>query len=223
LKKSAIIVAGGTGTRMNTAVPKQFLPVAGKPMVMHSLQAFMDAVPGISLVLALPRNHFDTWRKLCREYAFTAPHELTPGGETRFHSVRNALAITGDGLVAVHDGARPLLSGALILRTFMEAERFGNCIPVIPVNESVRKIKGGLNRPVERDTLRIVQTPQVFDSVLLRKAYQQDWQENFTDDATVVESMGGTIHLTEGDPANIKITYRQDVAIAELLFEKLHA
>ena len=224
MKKSAIIVAGGIGTRMNTVVPKQFLLLAGKPMVMHSMCAFLDAFPEIFLVLALPGDQFNFWQYLCKEYAFNAPHQLVAGGKTRFHSVQNALCVMpGEGLVAVHDAARPLVSGALIKKAFLTAELLGNCIPVIPINESVRKIVGETSIPVDRNTLRMVQTPQVFHGASLRKAYQQDFQERFTDDSMVMESTGETIHLIDGDLSNIKITNQRDIAFAEILFEKSHA
>ena len=205
---------------MDNAVPKQFLLLAGKPMVMHSMTAFMNAIPGISLVLVLPRDQFAKWQELCMEHHFTAPHQLVAGGEARFHSVQNALpAISDEGLVAVHDGARPLVSTSLIRRAFQTAGLYGNCIPVIPVNESIRKISGETNMPVDRGNLRVVQTPQVFQCEILKKAYEQDYQPQFTDDAMVLESLGETIHLTDGDLFNIKITHPHDLAIAEMLFE----
>ena len=205
---------------MNNAVPKQFLLLAGKPMVMHSMTAFMNAIPGISLVLVLPRDQFAKWQGLCMEHHFTAPHQLVAGGETRFRSVQNALpAIPDEGLVAVHDGARPLVSETLIRRAFQTAELLGNCIPVIPVNESIRKLSGESNMPVDRGNLRVVQTPQVFQCEILKKAYEQDYKPQFTDDAMVLESLGESIHLIEGDLFNIKITHPHDLAIAELLFE----
>jgi 2-C-methyl-D-erythritol 4-phosphate cytidylyltransferase len=220
LKNSAIIVAGGTGTRMNQPIPKQFLPLAGKPMVMHGMQAFSDAFPGINLVLALPGDQFDCWNELCKESGFNIPHQLVAGGKTRFHSVQNALqAVTTKGLVAIHDGARPLISADLIKRVFMTAELFGNCIPVIPVIESVRKINGETSFPVDRNTLCLVQTPQVFRFETLIKAYCQEFREEFTDDASVVENTGETVHLTQGEPSNIKITHLHDLALAQWLIK----
>ena len=193
-------------------------------MVMHSMLAFLDAFPEISLILALPRDQFNFWQYLCTEHAFHLPHQLAAGGNSRFHSVQNALSVMpGEGLVAVHDGARPLISGALIQKAFQTAEIMGNCIPVIPVNESIRNIGGESSIPVDRNTLRMVQTPQVFYSVTLRKAYKQEFQERFTDDAMVMENMGETIHLIDGDLSNIKITHQNDIALAEILFEKLHS
>jgi 2-C-methyl-D-erythritol 4-phosphate cytidylyltransferase len=218
LKKSAIIVAGGTGTRMNTGIPKQFLLLGGKPMLMYSIEAFYLAFPDSFIVLALPAGQFSSWQKLCDQYAFKLPHQLVAGGETRFHSVQNALTvIEEDGLVAIHDGARPLISVALIRAAFLTAGQLGNCIPVIPVNESVRSVSGDFNRPVNRSDYRIVQTPQVFHSAILKKAYRQEFSENFTDDAMVAEGIGETIHLIDGDPVNLKITHPYDLAAAEVL------
>ncbi len=187
------------------------------------MQPFVDVFPEISLILVLPPDQFIFWQNLCREYAFNVPHQLVAGGKTRFHSVQNAMKVlSGEGLVAVHDGARPLISKSLIQRAFHTAELLGNSIPVIPVNDSFRKICGEISVPVDRNTLRMVQTPQVFDGASLKKAYEQDFQERFTDDAMVMESMGETINLTEGDLSNIKITHPDDIVLAGRLFETLH-
>ncbi len=202
-------------------VPKQFLLLAGMPVVMHSLQAFHHAFPGISLVLALPRNQFGLWTGLCDQHGFTIPCTLVAGGDTRFHSVQQALAaVDNDGLAAVHDSARPLVSVSLIRSVFTLAEIHGNCVPVIPVNESIREIREGRSIPVDRNSLRTVQTPQVFHIRQLKEAYRQTFREQFTDDATVVESTGAAIFLAEGDPVNIKITHLHDLAMAEIILEK---
>jgi 2-C-methyl-D-erythritol 4-phosphate cytidylyltransferase len=218
LKKSAIIVAGGTGSRMNAGIPKQFLLLAGKPMLMHSIEAFYLAFPDISIILVLPANQFPSWRDLCARHGFTLPHRLVAGGETRFHSVQNALSVTGDGgLVAIHDGARPLVSASLIRDAFLTAGQLGNCIPAIPLGESLRMLQGAASRAVDRSEYRMVQTPQVFQTAIIKKAYLQEFREQFTDDAMVAESIGETIHLIDGDPANMKITYPCDLAAAEAL------
>lgn len=206
---------------MNSITPKQFLLLGGKPLLMHSLSAFPSAYPDISLVLALPADQFSRWQELCDQYDFSIPHQVVAGGETRFHSVQNALpVITGEGLVAIHDGARPLVTRALIRKVFAAAEQSGNCIPVISLNESLRIISGTASHAVDRNTCRIVQTPQVFHTTILKNAYLQPFREQFTDDATVVESIGETIYLVDGDPANLKITNPDDLAAAEILIRQ---
>jgi 2-C-methyl-D-erythritol 4-phosphate cytidylyltransferase len=218
LKKFAIIVAGGSGTRMNSGIPKQFLPLAGKPMLMHSIEAFFHACPDVSIVLALPAGHFSSWQQLCEQHDFKLSHQLVAGGETRFHSVQNALsAIDDDGLVAIHDGARPLVPESLIREAFLIAGQLGNCIPVIPLNESVRILSGDTNLAVNREVYRLVQTPQVFHVAIIKKAYEQKFREQFTDDAMVAESIGETINLIDGDPVNLKITHPGDLATAEAM------
>jgi 2-C-methyl-D-erythritol 4-phosphate cytidylyltransferase len=217
-KKSAIIVAGGLGTRMNSGIPKQFLLLGEKPMLMYSMEAFTKAYPAITVILALPAGHYVAWQRLCDEYAFMHPHHLVAGGQTRFHSVQNALqAIDGDGLVAIHDGARPLVSVSLIQATFLAAEEWGNCIPVTPVRESLRLISGNANQSVNRQDYRAVQTPQVFHAATIKKAYGQEFREDFTDDAMVAESIGETIHMIDGDATNLKVTHPCDLAAAEAL------
>ncbi len=212
-------MAGGTGSRMHADIPKQFLLLAGQPVLMHSLNAFQDAFPGISIVLALPASQFAAWDELCSLHSFLVPHQVVAGGETRFHSVQNALACVDDeGLVAVHDGARPLISPALIRDVFLTAGEHGNCIPAIPMRESARIVsEKGLSSAVDRNIYRIVQTPQVFHTATLKKAYAQKYRESFTDDAIVVEGIGEQIHLVDGDPVNLKITYPYDLAAAEVL------
>ena len=214
-------MAGGVGTRMNAGIPKQFLLLAGKPLLLYSIQAFTNACPGITIILALPPDQFSAWDTLCKQNAFTVPHKLSAGGVTRFHSVQQALSeLPGEGLVAIHDGVRPLVSETLIRSAFMTAESLGNCIPVLPVNESLRRIMEDCSVPVDRSSFRAVQTPQVFFLATIKKAYEQSYQEMFTDDATVAESIGETIHMIPGDPVNLKITHPYDLAVAEYLIEK---
>lgn len=216
--KAAIIVAGGSGTRMNSPTPKQFLPLQGIPVLMHSLTSFYRFDPSIRLVLALPEHLFDAWQELQNKYGTSIPHKLIPGGETRFHSVYNCLQhLDKEELVAIHDGARPLLSQDLIHRLYTTAENEGSAVPVVPVDESMRVLERSSNKPVDRSLFRIVQTPQVFLTSLLQQAYSQPYSPFFTDDATVFESIGKPIHLVEGDPANIKITHPVDLMIAEAL------
>jgi 2-C-methyl-D-erythritol 4-phosphate cytidylyltransferase len=222
LKKFAIIVAGGVGTRMNAGIPKQFLLLGGKPVLMHSMEAFPLAYPDISIILVLPASQFSSWQSLCEQHLFTLPHQVVAGGETRFHSVKNALsAIGSDGVVAIHDGVRPLISVSLIREGFLSAGQLGNCIPVVPVNESLRMLENGGSHAVGRSEFCMVQTPQVFRCNIIKKAYEQAYRESFTDDATVAESIGEVIHLIDGDPVNLKITHPSDLAAAEAIFRSV--
>jgi 2-C-methyl-D-erythritol 4-phosphate cytidylyltransferase len=203
---------------MNSEVPKQFLLLAGQPLLMHSIRIFHLFDPEMTLFVALPENQFDFWQQLCKDHFFKIPHQLIKGGETRFGSVKNALKqVEGDGLVAIHDGVRPLVSMEVIKRTFAEADKFGNAIPVIKMQESIREITPWSNKEVNRGNLRIVQTPQVFRKTLIKEAYTFVSSENFTDDATVVEKLGVGIHLVEGNPENIKITRPSDLRCAEAI------
>lgn len=221
MDKHVIIVAGGIGKRFKSKIPKQFLKLADKTVLMHSIKAFFDAVVGIKIIIAIPEGFFDLWKKLCDEYKFTIPHTLAKGGETRFHSVKNALEHIGDyGLIAVHDGVRPVVSQELIRRSFAHAEKYGNAIPAVPVNDSLRILKGGHYKIINRDNIKIIQTPQSFEASVLKKAYQQNYTVSFTDDATVVESFGETIHLIDGEANNIKITRDIDLITAEALLNQ---
>jgi len=214
---SVIIVAGGSGKRMESDVPKQFLLLDKKPVLFYSLEAFHAFNPNIHIVLVLPESMIGFWQSLCKEYDFRVKHEIVKGGKTRFHSVKNGLTKVQDGLVAIHDGARPLISKENITALFMDAEKQGNAIPTIPINESVRIFVDDENEIMDRSTLCIIQTPQIFNSEDLKKAYQQDYKKEFTDDASVVETLGIKIHLSKGDPKNSKITQTIDLKIAEAL------
>lgn len=214
----AIIVAGGKGLRMGADLPKQFLPVGGKPVLMRTLEAFYAYNPAMRIVLVLPCDQQDYWQKLCREHGFSLPHMVADGGETRFHSVRNGLRLVeAPGWVAVHDGVRPFVSQEVIARCFRLAAEKRAVVPVVPVVETLRQIEGDSSRTVSRDAYRLVQTPQVFDSVLLKEAYAQPYTPAFTDDASVVEAMGVPVYLTEGNRENIKITTPFDLKVAEAL------
>jgi 2-C-methyl-D-erythritol 4-phosphate cytidylyltransferase len=218
LKKYIIIVAGGRGTRMNSEIPKQFMMLNGKPILLHSLELFYGIFPEAGISVVLPEEETPRWRTLLMEFKCDISHEIVPGGETRFHSVKNALdRLSGEGIVAIHDGARPLVTEALVLQAFHEAERSGAAVPAILVHESVRMVEKGSGRPVDRSTLRIIQTPQVFKLPAIKKAYEQPYREAFTDDATVLEASGETVCLIDGDPVNIKITNPGDLLIAQAL------
>jgi 2-C-methyl-D-erythritol 4-phosphate cytidylyltransferase len=213
-----LIVAGGKGTRMNKSTPKQFLELNGKPILMHTLNVFYRYDPSIEIILVLPENQWKTWEKLCSQHQFRIKHSLKSGGETRFHSVKKNISNFPDGvLIAIHDGVRPLVSLNTIERCFTEALRFGNAIPSIGIPETLRKTDGNNTMQVDRTHYKLIQTPQVFESSILKKAYMQEFQENFTDDAGVVESMGNKIHLVAGNPENIKITIDMDLYIASAL------
>jgi len=214
--KIAIIVAGGKGTRMQADIPKQFIEIHGKPVLMHTLEAFHRYDDSIQLILVLPASQLNAWKKLCLKHAFLLPHQIVSGGETRYNSVLNGLAqIKTPALIAVHDGVRPFVSNGTIKRCFDEAEKHGSAIPVIDIVDSIRQITKTGSQSVDRSNYKLVQTPQVFDSEILKKAYEQDFSALFTDDASVVEALGLKITLVEGNRENIKITTAFDLVLAE--------
>ncbi|MDR0659979.1 MAG: 2-C-methyl-D-erythritol 4-phosphate cytidylyltransferase [Prevotellaceae bacterium] len=216
--KYCIIVAGGSGLRMGVELPKQFIELRGKPVLMHTMEKFYHYDVNIQLIVALPKNQQEVWGLLCTKHSFTIPHKVADGGITRFHSVKNALKQAGKtGLIAVHDGVRPLVSVGTIKRCFDMAEVCGTAVPTIPMNDSVREVKGEKSRVMDRSTLKIVQTPQVFKADLIRKAYLSAYLPEFTDDASVVEYIGEPITLVEGNVENVKLTYPSDIIIAEAL------
>ena len=219
MTRYAIIVAGGSGSRFGSAIPKQFLLLSGEPVLMHTIRHF--AVIGASVVLVLPQSQISYWHELCHKYAFTEPIKIISGGDSRFHSVKNALkainATPGD-IIAVHDGVRPLISQEIIKRAYDEAILHGNAIPAVPVTDSIRETQGnGLSKTLDRSRLMAVQTPQVFDLKTLKEAYTADYSPLFTDDASVVEFSGHPVTLYDGDPGNIKITRPIDLKIAETI------
>ena len=218
MKKYIIIVAGGKGLRMGGDIPKQFLPVCGKPVLMRTLEAFHAYDASMRLILVLPVSQQAYWKQLCEEYQFELVHEIANGGETRFHSVKNGLALVEeDGLVGVHDGVRPFVSQEVITRCYEEAASLKAVIPVIGVVETVRHLTEEGSETVPRDQYKLVQTPQVFEVTLLRRAYQQEYTDLFTDDASVVEALGEKVYLVEGNRENIKLTTPFDLKLAELL------
>ena len=245
--KYVIVVAGGKGLRMGSDLPKQFLPIGGRPLLMYTLEAFKRACPGIRQILVLPQEQQDFWKVLCRRHDFTLPHTIVAGGATRFHSVQNGLAAiplsssgnpisplppTGGAgeelLVAIHDGVRPFASEAVIRRCFDAARQHGAAVPVIPVIETLRELSPSGSAPggsftADRTRYRLVQTPQAFQLPLLRRSYEQPYREAFTDDASVVEALGHAITLVEGNRENIKITTPLDLTIAEALLQSAHS
>lgn len=214
-----IIVAGGKGLRMGGDVPKQFQLLGDRPVLMHTLQRFADDCKDLQMILVLPREQQAYWSQLCEKHHFLegASYLLADGGETRFHSVQNGLAQIPDdaeGVVAVHDGVRPLVSREVIEKCFEEARRKKAVVPVVPVVESLRHVSDGA---VPRADYRLVQTPQTFDIQLLKQAYRQPFSKDFTDDASVVEAFGHPISMVEGNRENIKLTTPFDLRIAEML------
>ena len=216
-----IIVAGGSGKRMDADIPKQFLLLNGKPVLMHTCETFYSYSKTLSLIIVLPEEHIPTWESLCKTHNFTIPHQIVKGGPQRFYSVNNALQILprNESLVAIHDGVRPLVSHETIQTAFDTAQQYGNAIPVIPVIESVREQTSTGNHIIDRSKLQLIQTPQVFKCNLICKAYEQGYSSSYTDDASVLEKMGEKIILTKGNPENIKITRPIDLIIAETLIK----
>lgn len=221
LKKYAIIVAGGSGSRMGSIVPKQFLSVNGLPVLMHTLLAFYNSASKPEVILALHTDFHDYWRQLCNTHNFDVPHTLVVGGETRFHTVKAAFETITDteSLVAVHDAVRPLILSSLIDAAYLQATDKENAIVAVKSRDSVRLIKGDSSSSLKRDEIFLVQTPQTFRHAQLKAAYLQAYDDTFTDDASVVESAGFDIHIIEGDHQNIKITFPEDIAIAELILK----
>ena len=221
MKKFVIIVAGGSGQRMGTDLPKQFLELCGKPILMHTLQRFFDFDPQSELILVLPEAQQQLWQALCLKYSFTLPHRVVFGGPTRFQSVKNGLKLVPeDSLVMIHDGVRPLVSVDTLERCCQMAKEKGNAIPVLPVNESLRMIKSQQNVAVDRSQYFSVQTPQTFLSGQILKAFEQPYDPSFTDDASVAERAGYAIHMVEGNTSNIKITTPTDLVIAEAFLKE---
>ena len=215
-----IIVAGGKGLRMGSDIPKQFLPIGGRPVLMRTLERFREYSANLQIILVLPEAQQDYWQELCHRYDFQVAYQLANGGQTRFHSVQNGLALVPDdaeGVVGVHDGVRPFPSVEVIRNCYETARTAKAVIPVIPVVETVRHLEKEGSVTVPRGDYRLVQTPQTFDIQLLKAANRQPYNDGFTDDASVVESYGYQITLVEGNRENIKITTPYDIIVAEAL------
>lgn len=220
-----IIVAGGKGLRMGGDIPKQFIPVNGMPVLMHTIRRFREFDPQMHIVLVLPKDHQDYWRQLCDEYRFTDRHDIADGGPTRFHSSQNGIMALAEApdtdIVAIHDGVRPLVSVETIGRCFTVAAESGAAIPVLPVIDTLRYVghadENGVNTEqghnVLRSDYRVVQTPQTFRLALLRRAFTQPFSERFTDDASVVEALGEKVTMVDGNRENIKITTPYDLKV----------
>ncbi|MCQ2193079.1 MAG: 2-C-methyl-D-erythritol 4-phosphate cytidylyltransferase [Paludibacteraceae bacterium] len=220
MEKYIIIVAGGKGLRMGGDIPKQFLPIEGKPVLMRTIDSFVRYDKDMHVIVVLPIDHQSYWKELCGKYSFTTPHSIANGGETRFHSVKNGLALVpnnGNCVVGVHDGVRPFASNATISVAYDTANEKGTAIPVIDCVDSIRRTTENGNKAEDRSLYKLAQTPQVFKADLLHKAYEQDFTNLFTDDASVVEAAGHPVELTPGNRENIKITTPFDLIIAEAL------
>jgi 2-C-methyl-D-erythritol 4-phosphate cytidylyltransferase len=221
IRKIALIVAGGSGNRLKGETPKQFVRINGKPMLMHTIEAFRKNDHLFEFVIVLPSSQMEYWKSLCCEYSFEVPHTAIAGGNTRFHSVKNGLKKVGDeGIVFIHDGVRPLVSSQTIDNCFSKAVKKGNALPVISPSESLREVTGKQNRYVNRNRYFLVQTPQTFKASLIKKAYSRRYQKEFTDDASVLESMGYSIHLVAGNRDNIKVTYPEDLKVVETIMAR---
>jgi len=221
-KRYAVIVAGGSGLRMGSDTPKQFLLINGKPILMHTINAFSALNPNPDIVLVLPHDHILLWKKLCDEYSFSTNLTLVVGGNSRFQSVKNGLSVipADDSLVAIHDGVRPLVSPQVIENCYATAEQKGNAIPVITPDESVRIVKNNSSKAFNRSNILLVQTPQVFRAKLIKECYNTPEQSSFTDDASVIEYHGIEVHTCNGSKENIKITTPFDLLIADMLLTR---
>lgn len=222
MKYYAIIVAGGKGNRMNLAVAKQFLELDGKPILMHTLEAFHQCVLNPEIILVLNIHQHQFWEELCSKHDFKIPHQVIKGGQERFDSVKNGLkVIKGKAIVAIHDAVRPLITAEVILQSYQMAAEKGNAITAIQPVDSIRiKREGQDSEALNRDELYLIQTPQTFQIEQLKKAYLQPYRNEFTDDASVVERAGFSIYLLQGERDNIKITYTQDLELASFLLKK---
>ena len=220
MRKSVVIVAGGKGIRFGGEMPKQFLPMNNKPVLMHTIDAFYNCDNSFDIVVVIPENHFLLWEDLCNKYNYTTPHKLVKGGSSRWESVKNGLnCVDKNSIVGVHDGVRPLISAKLIDNLYSCANSYGAVIPAIKVTDSLRLLNTDNQKSsaVDRELYRAVQTPQVFKGNIIKEAYNMPFEEVFTDDASVVERYGVEIKIVEGEDSNIKITSAKDLVIAELL------
>ncbi len=217
-KEYALIVAGGKGTRIKTKLPKQFLELKGKPILLHTIEAFYRYSEKIEIVLVLPEDDFEIWEGICKKFNFNKPIILQKGGETRFQSVKNGLnKIEDSGLVAIHDGVRPLVSEDIIGASFHLAAVHQSAVAAVRLKDSIRMTDQDNTKAVDRSRFRLIQTPQTFDIALIKQAYEMKEDASLTDDASVAEKSGHVISLFEGSYENIKITTPEDLIIAEAL------
>jgi len=223
MNEYALIVAGGSGSRMQSETPKQFLEIGNMPILMHTLKAFYQYSKNLKIILVLPDDQILHWQNLVKDYSFTIDHKLAHGGKTRFESVKNGLnVITGEGLVAIHDGVRPFITQEVIINCFLSAAENGTGVAAITPKDSIRETTSLGNRNVDRGNYKLMQTPQTFQISLIKDAYESAKDIGFTDDASVAEHAGNKITLVEGDNRNIKITTPEDIKIAQALFAELN-
>lgn len=220
-ERFAVIVAGGSGKRMKSELPKQFMKLENQPVMLHTLRVFHEFNRKLKIIVVLHSDYFDMWNSICEEYSCSVPHKVIKGGETRFDSVKNGLeAIKSDnGFVAIHDAVRPLVSINTISRCFNSAMKYGNALPAISPGESIRITVAGGNKPLDRKNIYLIQTPQVFSVARIKEAYKQKYKPDFTDDATVFETLGEKINIVKGDVFNIKITTSLDLEFAETVMK----
>ncbi|MAC96197.1 MAG: 2-C-methyl-D-erythritol 4-phosphate cytidylyltransferase [Flavobacteriales bacterium] len=221
MKKSVIIVAGGKGLRMGSEIPKQFLLLNGKAIILHTIDKFKQALPQARLVLVLPKDEVQRWNNLTKESPY-AEIEIAIGGKSRFDSVKAGLELIDEGLVAVHDAVRPLVSKKTIQNAFKTAAEKDSAIPVSPLKDSIRKVEGENSKSLNRSEYVLVQTPQCFKFSLLKEAYNQEFSDSFTDDASVFEAAGNAVAIFEGNTSNIKITSPEDLKVAEVLLKSFN-
>jgi 2-C-methyl-D-erythritol 4-phosphate cytidylyltransferase len=218
MRTFAVILGGGVGNRMDSLIPKQFIPLAGKPVIMHTIEKFRSYNAKIEIILVLPEAHIQLWKDMCNEFQFGVEHQIVRGGKERFYSVKNAIThLPDDSIVLIHDGVRPLVSHETIDRVQERAIEKGNAIPYVDINESIRRITKEGNKAVKRDGFKIIQTPQAFNTRDIKAAYSARYRKSFTDDASVFEAKGHKIELVLGNQRNIKITRPIDLVIAESL------
>ena len=215
-----IITAGGIGKRMGAAIPKQFIPLNGKPILMWTIRKFYEFDTAIEIILVLPEAEVENWQQLCADYNFSIQHQVVVGGKERFDSVKNGLKNATGSWIGVHDAVRPLVDLTVIKNCYSQVEKLKAVIPVVQLKDSIRKIDGDFSTAKDRSGYRLVQTPQVFESTLLKAAYQQSFSDLFTDDASVVENNNVSVHLIEGNEENIKITTKNDLLIASALLNQ---
>jgi 2-C-methyl-D-erythritol 4-phosphate cytidylyltransferase len=220
MTKTIIITAGGIGKRMGSDIPKQFIELNGLPILMHTINQFYEFDKKIEIIVVLPKAHLNFWNDLILKFNFTITHKVVIGGDERYCSIKNGLKIASNQIIGVHDGVRPLVSQTVINEVYNSAEIHGAVIPVINLKESIREIGGSESKSVDRNLFKVVQTPQCFKSEIIKKAYLQEFSNQFTDDASVVEKNGHNIHLIKGNDENIKITIPIDLQLAKLLLKR---